>query len=171
MKASFFPLLATLAASAFQTTSALPAPDAEAGSISGRAPEPKLAPFPQGLPDGVYAGNLNEDGTTTWELIDTLNTTALAARAAADANEDAMEKRQGAFGVHCDYPTFVNSNDRFSALNGLADWCGWGGRFFNSRTVSVRKLTNSLLPPLLFIFFFSKRFKANQTLFVTKHLG
>lgn len=115
MKASILSLLATLAA--FQTAAALPA---EASA--------KLTPIPEGLPDGIYAGNLNDDGTTSWEFIEAVKVTA----------PPAVEKRQGGYGVLCDTSRWVNSDERWSALNGLADYCG-NGRFFNSRTISVRK--------------------------------
>ncbi|KAK4158699.1 hypothetical protein QBC43DRAFT_328502 [Cladorrhinum sp. PSN259] len=118
MKASFFSVLASLAA--FQTALALPAV-ASAGKAEG-----KLAPLPEGLPEGIYAGNLNEDGTTSWELIETVNSTAAPA----------VEKRQGNFGAHCDFSHTVNSNDRWQATMALANLCG-SGRYYNSKSIAA----------------------------------
>ena len=116
MKASFISVLATLAA--FQTVLALPSAEADA----------KRDALEEKLPNGIYAEHVNDDGTSTWEFLGPVNTTAA---------EPAVEKRQGSFGVHCDNQ-FVNSNHRWAATNGLADYCG-NGRFFNSKRISICK--------------------------------
>ncbi|KAK3324972.1 hypothetical protein B0H66DRAFT_615307 [Apodospora peruviana] len=118
MKTSFFSVLVTLVV--FQTASA---PSAEASAA-------KLTPLPDGLPDDIYAGDINDDGTTTWKFLSPANATA----------PPSIEKRQGDFGVHCDGNHFVQTDHRFAALNDLGNLCG-SGRFFNSRSISVQHNT------------------------------
>ncbi|KAK0666520.1 hypothetical protein QBC41DRAFT_339000 [Cercophora samala] len=117
MKASFFSILATLAV--FQTASALPT---EAG-----ASKVAKAGLPEGLEDGIYVEKLNDDGSSTWELVEALNSTA-----------PAVEKRQGSFGTHCDFARAgqLNSGSRQNAINALANRCG-GGFFFNGLRISA----------------------------------
>ncbi|KAK4191884.1 hypothetical protein QBC35DRAFT_554681 [Podospora australis] len=117
-------LITVLAASLATLASAIPAPAAAEGKV-------QLAPLPAGSVDGIYAGDLNEDGTTKWTLIEALNNSTASAPAA-------VEKRQGASGVHC-AGSWVNSDDRYAALLALGDYCGPNGRFFNSRTISVQR--------------------------------